>query len=452
MSLDTNIVVSVTSDPPPVAGAAFGTPAVVALPGSLGAGFTERQRTYSSITAVNADVTSGDLGASIGAALTALFSQSPRVASAVVIKLDSGSPMAINVLIAGTVADADTVKITIAGISYTYTATVPSDDADAVATGLRSGLTTALAALDVTVGGSGANVTVTGDSATDFFTYFVEVTGTTTATLTVTESGVDLSTDLAAAAAESSAWYAFTLESRIDAHQLAAAVWAEASGTRFFMGQASTEGINEAAVTTDIASVLKAAYYQRSSFVYYSDDTKWTALAWLATKLEANPDTTTTNWPYATLESIAADTITATQKAALEGKNCNMYSTLLGRAATWQGITCSGDPIDKRLSLDWTKARLQEQAANLLLQESNANRKIPYTDAGIQQVVSALNQVGAVGEGAGHFVPGSWQAVNVPTAASIASATKALRTLSLEFEATLAGAIEKLNISVSLDI
>jgi len=447
MTINNNVLVNVLVESPPVAGAVFGVPALAANAGSLGVGFTERVRFYETAGAVAADLTAGDIDAAVAGALTTGFSQSPRVSKMAVIRLDAAaSPMQLTWTIGGGAAAGGEVStITIDGIEGSYTSIAAGTAAD-VAAGLRADLTTVLAALAVTVSGAGVTVVVTGDTVDDVFSYSSSVLAPFTVATAVDESGLEIASSLADAVAlpASAGWYAFTLQSRADIHQLEAAIWVEAN-ERLFLAQSSSPDILTASVS-DLASVLAALNYQRTGVMYYGVDASFAAFAWLCTTLQADPDAVTTIWAYKTLEGVAAEAFSSTQRANLDVKNANYYPSFFGQGATWSGVTADGQKIDIRVTLDWVTARSREALASLLLRVSNLNRKIPYTDEGISQVSAVVRAVLIQGENAGHFTPGS-STVSQPLAANVSPVDKAARLLRLEFVAELAGAIELVTVS-----
>jgi hypothetical protein len=79
-----------------------------------------------------------------------------------------------------------------------------------------------------------------------------------------------------------------------------------------------------------------------------------------------------------------------------------------------------------------------------LINRSN-QPKVPYTDAGIQQIVSAVNAALQAGVNGGIIASPN---VTYPTVASISSATKATRALNnVAFTAKLVGSVQTVPIS-----
>jgi hypothetical protein len=113
-----------------------------------------------------------------------------------------------------------------------------------------------------------------------------------------------------------------------------------------------------------------------------------------------------------------------------------------GQAALDYGQTTAKLFADTVISGDWVVARMKESIAQLLLDTSAQNRKIPYTDAGIAVLAGVVRRWLKRGESVGHFRPDS-SFVTVPLLSTIDSATIAARTLTIQAETTLAGAIDQ---------
>ena len=115
----------------------------------------------------------------------------------------------------------------------------------------------------------------------------------------------------------------------------------------------------------------------------------------------------------------------------------------------------SGEFIDVIRGRDWLTARLRERIFGLLI---NA-RKVPFTNAGIDQVTSEVSAQLTEGIGAGYLSPDNLEGqdvpfvVTAPTAQEVSKADKIARLLpNVAFEATLAGAIHAVQINGSIQV
>jgi hypothetical protein len=115
----------------------------------------------------------------------------------------------------------------------------------------------------------------------------------------------------------------------------------------------------------------------------------------------------------------------------------------------------SGLYLDERLSIDWVQDRTETALANLLLTISNRNQKIPYTDAGFQQIRSEVEKVLQIGLAAGHFVEVRDDNTNalvsplvtVPRRRDVTPAQEAAREVPVSFVANLAGAVHRVTVT-----
>lgn len=397
-TFDNAVNIIIRTDGAPVGRAGFSSAIIV----DAQQGSTERLLFFSSVAEAQAAQTGSQITAAQLAHITAGFSQQNRPAMIGAGRGDADVAQVDTVTVGGTPADTETFTITINGTDYTATA-AGGDDAAAVATKLR----TALAAVPgVTVGGAGADVTLT---ATVAGTPFTTTTSTTSAAGTLslvnTTASASIATGLAAILEENAAgWYGFGLVSRSALDLQRAAAWAEAN-QRFFIAQSSDSDILSA-VDTDVFSVLQSAGYHYTKLFWYSNNAAAPAFALLTDRLSNDPDVRTTIWDFVPLAGITpdVDNITTTQLANLTSKNGGAYLTLAGVGVTGGGNRqASGRFSDVQITVDWYRARLDEAHANLLISASRRGTKIPYTDTGFEQVGAVARGVLELGIRAGHF-------------------------------------------------
>ena len=196
-----------------------------------------------------------------------------------------------------------------------------------------------------------------------------------------------------------------------------------------------------AAGTTDIASVLQAKGYDRTFLMYHAIAGEFPEAAWLAGQLINPPGSAT--WAFKTLAGVTPDALTATQIAAAKAKNCNLYLSVAGVKITDPGIMAGGHYIDTTLGLDWLQSTIQADVFALLA----TTKKIPYTDAGAQQVASVvrtdLNR--AITQGV--LANDGSLVLNVPKVSDQTEADRTNRYFpDITFAANLAGAIQKVQV------
>lgn len=453
-NLNSNVSVTVTGDALPVSAAVFTTLLHVAAAGTLGIGFTERVRYYDTAADAAADA---DLSSDAIDAVGDCFSQTLHVNRVGVARIGADVAQVHTVSITGAADGVWQIPITLfdgTEIVAEYTAS-GSAIASAIATGLRSAIGTELsgvdAASDLTIGGSGADITITADVAGNPFTVGTVVDpGSGTHTSVATTPNKSIKTEMALVAEESSAWYGVTIASRVKLQIERMAEWVETT-EKIFIPQNNDADLLTTA-TDDLASVLKAAGYKRTGVLYHATDSEWAAEDWAAFKLAADPDTTATLWSYATLTGPTKnESLSTTEKTNLDGKRANYYLDFYGSGATAPGVMADGGKIEDRVMLDWVTARTREAVANRLLAASARNSKIPYTDVGIETMASAIRGVLVQGENAGHFVAGTTSVIK-PKLVDVSDADKTERVLRLSFRAQKAGAIEKAIVTGSVTV
>ncbi len=152
-------------------------------------------------------------------------------------------------------------------------------------------------------------------------------------------------------------------------------------------------------------------------------------------------------WIYRQLSAIAFDAVTSGEAANIYSNNANLFGRNLGLSFSSKGTMASGRFIDVQTSLDWTEQRLEEDILSLFV---GAGTKIPYTNAGINQVGGAVQGVYDKGINFGHFSPDQLPTLVVPDVVTISAAAKIARELTLTGNAVLAGAIHKAIISINV--
>lgn len=184
-----------------------------------------------------------------------------------------------------------------------------------------------------------------------------------------------------------------------------------------------------------------------------SDD--YAALAWMTLCFGFDPGSET--WAYKSMAGINPGDYTPTQKDQMEQNNVNYYVTVAGSNITMPGKTCGGEFIDNIRFRDWLLTRLQLEIFQLFV----ANRKIPFTDAGIALIENRIRYVLKQGQEVGGIVADTYEGdnlipgftVSVPAAKDISPTDKKQRRLSgITFQASLTGAIHLVEIRGSVVI
>lgn len=441
-NFDSNVTVTVTTDAAPIGRAGFGTPLVVDA-----ASMSERIRFYTSAAAAAVDVTAGEITAAQGNAISAAFAQRVRPRRVAAGRAAAETSQVTTITIAGT-AVTGTYSFLVNGDLVEYAATVPTDTNADIAAALRADATTVLSGTGIVVTGATTEIILTGVAGEAFAITAPTAPGTGTLT-PVTVAGISLADELDAIVAENGDWYGLTLVSRAKLTILHAAAWIETQ-PRIFIAQSNDADILTTA-NTDVAYALEQLAYTRTALLYYPTNTVYADMAWLANRLAADLDVQQTVWYGVTLTGVTPTTgLTDTQRTNVEGKNANMYLTQGGIGATGQGFMASGLNIDEATTIDWVVARVREAITQLILNESNALRKVSFTEEGFSQIASVVNPVLQRGVRARHFAlsdSGDGPFVDMPTLGEVDPADRTARLLRFSFYALLDGAIRSVIVS-----
>ncbi|PIV98561.1 MAG: hypothetical protein COW42_13975 [Deltaproteobacteria bacterium CG17_big_fil_post_rev_8_21_14_2_50_63_7] len=235
-------------------------------------------------------------------------------------------------------------------------------------------------------------------------------------------------------------WYGLTITSRTKADILAVAAWVEACDNDVMFGALTLDADVFTDTLANVAETLSGLNYSRT-FLVARKSASWADIAVMAKFLACDPDVSTTIAAHKTLAGETADKLTATEVANLRANNVNGYGTLRKVAVFNEGVLVDGAPIDTLVSRDWLTARVAEAGAQLQVDNSNLNKKVPFSDIGIGMVEGTARNVALRGELIGHFRKGSTQC-DPPLLADVAEADITARHLDLPLTVTLEGAIE----------
>lgn len=258
----------------------------------------------------------------------------------------------------------------------------------------------------------------------------------------------DVAASLNAIMSEDNSWYGLLVDQAMASDFDDVAAWVEAN-KKIFIFWTTDANTPDGTKTTDPASVLKTAGYDRSAVIFHtapSTGNDYPDAAWMGEGFPYDPGIST--WAYKTLKGVAADNITPAKETALQNKNCNYYSEVGGVNITQEGKVASGEWIDIIIGTDWIEARLREAVYSALVN----NRKIPYDDSGITLieglVKGVLNQAAAAG-----ILQADSIVVTVPRYADIPQADKLARRLpDVKFTALYQGAIHRTTINGTISV
>jgi hypothetical protein len=242
-------------------------------------------------------------------------------------------------------------------------------------------------------------------------------------------------------AAGANTWYITNIESRADADIADLAAWTE---TRNKLAIVQSDDL-----TLTAALALQTAGYNRTALIYHDDDTEYLDGAWTSSGGGMNLDAPggVGIWAYRQLEAVPFDDVTAAEATSIYAADANLFGRNKGLSFTSKGTAASSRFLDVQTSIDWVKARTEEEILSLFV---GTPTKVPYTNAGINLVAAAIQNVLNRGVNFGHFSPDVAPTVTAPDVSTISSADKINRELTLQATAVLAGAIQKVNLTINL--
>lgn len=441
MSLQDLVNVSISSSTVSPSRPGFGTPMLV----GYHTHYTDRVRVYSSIAAMASD----------GFATTdplykmaqAVFSQNPSVARVQVGRRALPYTQTI-VLVLSSTSASDTYTLTLVGsdgavhkLDFASTG-VPATDATSLTAAING-----LSNVGTAVHGSGGTITVTQASGklTDYQNW--NPSGTTTPIMTLQDTTADpgIATDLTAIqlAAVPGSWYGLAIDSNSAAEITAAAAFIESAGALIFAWN-NSDTICTTTSTSDIFSAQKVLAHARSFGLFSGSQLlAYGGAAWLGKTFPATPGSLT--FMYKTLSGVPADNLSSTAQSNITNKNGNFYITIAGINITVNGWDSAGEFIDIVWGTDALTAQIQIDVFALLA----SSPKVPYTDAGVDQIKSIVQADLALFQTPQYSFIATSPApvVSAPAVATISKTTRASRVFpNITFQGTLAGAIHTLTI------
>lgn len=260
---------------------------------------------------------------------------------------------------------------------------------------------------------------------------------------------------LTAMALETSDWYGLTVGTKTLADLQEVATWTEANKKLFFVSDDDPNiigGVGDIAEYCDTNNLIRTA-------VFYHPDADLSATdpffeMCVAAKGFTYPPGSI-NWALYlnNLAGVSAYPLTSAERSTAIGKNCNIYESIAGIDIVYKGTVGSGEYIDIIHGTDWLETRIQSRVFGAL----TLNPKIPYTDAGIQCIVSEVQGALQEAVNAGLIIeaadPDRGYSVSAPRAADVSLSDRAARTLSdVTFIAFYQGAISKVEISGTISV
>ena len=213
-------------------------------------------------------------------------------------------------------------------------------------------------------------------------------------------------------AEQSSLWYGLTFAASTmpDTTELVnVAGFIESTPVSRIFGVTETNTlVLDAQYTADLASVMKALEYKRTTVQYSDNPYAVASLMGRAFSVNFNANKSTITLMYKQEPGVVAQTITETQANTLKEKRCNVFVNYINDTAIIQYGVMSGPAyFDEIHGLDWFTDSLQNAEYNLLY---TSKTKVPQTDAGQNQLVNTASSVCNEAVSNGLIAPGQWNA------------------------------------------
>ena len=235
-------------------------------------------------------------------------------------------------------------------------------------------------------------------------------------------------------------WYFLLATEQGDDEVKALADYAN-SNNKFFAGSKDNNTIlDEADMNNDRTLVLM-----------HTEPTQYPAEGLIGIVAPQDPGSLT--WAYQQVQGVTVSGFDDTETLDILDKNGNVIVKKSGMEFTYEGKTVGGEYADITRSKDFIKARIEEE---VLFTTVNAN-KIPFTQAGVNQIVSAIESAlrMAVNNGIiGIDADGNPEyEITAPGVDDIAESDRANRVLpNVEAVIRLAGAIHETKLNVVLTV
>lgn len=220
--------------------------------------------------------------------------------------------------------------------------------------------------------------------------------------------------------------------------------------------------------TTSIAYLLSSALYKRTFYQYSTSSIYAVAsLAGRQLTVNYNGNNTVITLAFKQEPGVTPELLADSQATALDATNNNYFATFNNNTSIIVNAKMAGPfYIDEILGTDWLANAVQTNAYNALYQSLT---KIPQTDAGNNQVATALEAACLQGVNNGLMAPGQWTVggfgqlnqgdflpkgfyIYTPPISSQSSSDRAARkSVPFQIAAKLAGALQDVNILISVN-
>ncbi len=205
-------------------------------------------------------------------------------------------------------------------------------------------------------------------------------------------------------------WYAASFAASVQpstADYLAISSYFLADSTSHVFGITTQDSTTlNSAVSTDLASQLSAMGARRT-FIQYSSTDPYAICSFFgrSATVDFSGSNTTLTMKFKVEPNVIAETLTESQAAALNTKNCNVFVNYNNATAIiQQGVMSDGTFFDTVVGTDWLQNAVQNAVYNLLL----TMPKVSQTDSGVTLLIAAAEQQFEQAVTNGLLAPGQW--------------------------------------------
>ena len=366
-------LIAATVGSPTVSIPAIITEETPAAAGAFGSGYAKLYK-INELASIETDFS--DSGVTYKAA-SALASVSPKVNSFYVIKRSTPVAAVVTLVFDANIITGNTIAGTVNGeaISQAYntsnaqTLTDLASDIQAlemVATAASNGTDTITITFETQWEPSVGTFTVTGGASQ------------AECVTTVVTPATNIRDDIANAMgeADTNKWFMLLPTTTNKGAILAAAGYIETlSDLKMLLVHSTDSGIYTAG-STDVASALEAAGYDRTGIIYHDDSTEMVHCRWASRCLSRDPGQG--SWANRKLTGATAAPRTSSEITILEGKNCNSYTAAGPAPLTRKGVVASGKAIEFVRDSFYAINELNTELYNLFAN----TEKLPYSSKG----------------------------------------------------------------------
>jgi Protein of unknown function (DUF3383) len=197
-------------------------------------------------------------------------------------------------------------------------------------------------------------------------------------------------------------------ESITDQQNIDVANFVEAQELTFLFGvTVINTNVLSPLVSNDLASEFKLLGLNQAMTQYSSSsDYAIASLFGRAFSVDFTQANSTIVLMYKQQPGVAPEALSQSEASVLKAKNCNVFVQYENDTNIIQyGVVASGQFIDTIQGVDWLQDAVQTACYNVLF---TTTTKVPQTDAGVNQLTSAIAQVCAQGVNNGFIAPGIW--------------------------------------------